>query len=98
MRELLPLGLGVIAGLAVSAVPARWRALGLLLGAVAAGLLASAINGELASEGWAAFVSFDVLLAWAGATTTLVATTSRRWMLAWHQPRVRRSDGRHPSP
>ena len=57
--------LGILVGTGAAAVgSARLRAVLLPVGSIVAGACASAINGELAAEHWAVFVSFDMLLVW----------------------------------
>jgi hypothetical protein len=81
VKELLPVTLGVIvAGGAAAVRSLRRRALLLPVGAILAGACASAINGELASERWMLFVTFDSLLVWLSAFVTcgLVQALRRR--------------------
>jgi hypothetical protein len=75
MRELLPIALGVLVGAGVTraGVARRTKLLMFVAGCLAAGALASWINGELASEVWALFVSFDALQAWLGAAVYMAA-------------------------
>lgn len=86
MKELLPVLLGVL----VAALSLRWkgrrRAVVFPVTCVLTGAFASAVNGELASEGWMFFVSFDALLVWAAATVALSAQ--------WWVRRVRAVPGR----
>jgi hypothetical protein len=64
MHELLGIVLGVAIGSGLSAIrPRRLRAAALLPALVAAGVLTSAVNGELGSGLAAAFVAVDTLLA-----------------------------------
>ena len=68
MGEVLPVLLGALVGVALASLqPPRLRAAVLPLGAVAAGALASSLNGELADGAWALFVSFDAAIAWVSA-------------------------------
>lgn len=79
MGEFLPLLFGVLVGTAVSRIPRRLGVVLFPVLCIAMGALASAINGELAREGWALFVSFDSLLVWGAATCALgVPFTVRR--------------------
>lgn len=83
MGELLPL----LCGLALGGVAGKWlqgrrRAVFLVVSSVIAGVLASAVNGELASGWWAAFVSFDSLLVWAGAACSISVLQTVRWFHA----------------
>ena len=75
MKELLPIALGVLVGAGVTHAGMAGRAKLLLFvaGCLAAGALASWINGELASSVWALFVSFDALQAWLGAAVYVAA-------------------------
>ena len=75
MKELLPIGLGVLVGVGVThaGVTGRAKLLFFVAGCLAAGALASWINGELASSVWALFVSFDALQAWLGAAAYVAA-------------------------
>ncbi len=74
MKELIPLGLGIGIGGALAVVrPQRLRVIVLPVLCVAAGALASWVNGELASRWWALFVSFDTLVVFLGAVIALVA-------------------------
>jgi hypothetical protein len=72
MKELLPIALGVLVGAGVTHT-GRAKLLFFVAGCVAAGALASWINGELASSMWALFVSFDALQAWLGAAVYTAA-------------------------
>jgi hypothetical protein len=77
MHELLPVVLGALVGTAVmSLVPTRRRWLALPPACAAVGALASAVNGELAEGLPTLFVSFDALLAWAGAMAASVFITT----------------------
>ena len=70
MKELIPLGAGLLVGGALGMVRStRLRAVLLPLLALVVGALASWVNGELLSEWWALFVSFDALVVWLGAIT-----------------------------
>jgi len=75
MKELLPIALGVLvgAGVAHAGIAGRAKLLLFVAGCLAAGALASLINGELASSVWALFVSFDALQAWLGAAVYVAA-------------------------
>jgi hypothetical protein len=67
MHELLGIVLGLAIGSGVSAIrPRRPRAVALLPALLAAGVLTSAVNGELGSGLWGAFVAADTLLAGLG--------------------------------
>jgi len=67
MSELLGVILGTAIGLAVSRVRSRRvRALLLVPAVVLAGVVTSAVNGELGVGPWAVFVSFDTVLAGLG--------------------------------
>jgi hypothetical protein len=79
VKELIPLcaGLTVGASLALVGSP-RLRAVLLPVLALVVGVLTSAINGELATEGWAVFVSFDALVVWLGAATGFALVRLRR--------------------
>ena len=78
MSELLGLVLGTAIGLAVSQVPSRRLRASLLVPAVVlAGVVTSAVNGELGSGLWAVFVSFDTVLAGLGVMLGLALTRLR---------------------
>jgi hypothetical protein len=63
MHELLGIVLGAVIGGGVAVIrPARLRAIVLLPALLAAGVLTSAINGELGSGFWGVFVAVDTLL------------------------------------
>jgi hypothetical protein len=63
MHELLGIVLGAVIGSGVAAVrPRRLRAAALLPALAAAGVLTSAVNGELGSGFWGVFVAVDTLL------------------------------------
>lgn len=63
MHELLGIVLGAAIGGGVATItPARLRAAVLLPALLAAGLLTSAVNGELGSGLWGVFVAVDTLL------------------------------------
>jgi hypothetical protein len=67
MHELLGIVLGLAVGSGVSAIrPGRLRAVALLPALVAAGVLTSAVNGELGSGLAGVFVAVDTLLAGLG--------------------------------
>jgi hypothetical protein len=68
MGELVPVGLGLLVAALACRLTPRVRAIVFPIACVLLGALASAVNGELASEGWAFFVSVDSLLVWATAT------------------------------
>jgi hypothetical protein len=71
MKEFIPLCAGVLVGGSLAMLRSmRLRAVLLPLLSVVVGALASWANGELLSEWWALFVSFDALLVWTGAMTT----------------------------
>jgi hypothetical protein len=64
MHELLGIVLGVAIGSGVAALRPRWlRAAALLPAVLAAGVLTSAVNGELGSGLAGVFVAVDTLLA-----------------------------------
>ncbi len=75
MKELLPIALGGLVGAGVThaRVAAPARLVLFVAGCLAAGALASWINGELASSLWALFASFDALQAWLGAAVCVTA-------------------------
>ena len=64
MHELLGIVLGVAIGSALAAIRPKWLRMAALLPAVvAAGVLTSAVNGELGSGLAGVFVAIDTLLA-----------------------------------
>ena len=71
MGEVLPVTFGVLLAAMSARLRPGARAVVFPVLCVLAGALASATNGELASEGWMFFVSFDSLLVWVAATVTL---------------------------
>lgn len=57
--------LGILVGTGAAAIRStRIRAFTLPIGSIVGGVCASAINGELANERWAFFLSVDALLVW----------------------------------
>lgn len=69
MSELLGVVLGVAIGIGVSGVRSRrLRALLAVPAVLLAGVVTSAVNGELGTGLWAVFVSFDTLLAALGVS------------------------------
>ncbi len=78
MSELLGVVLGTAIGFAVSQVTLRGlRALLLVPAVLLAGVVTSAVNGELGLGLWAVFVSFDTLLAGLGVMLGLGFTRLR---------------------
>ena len=75
MKELLPIALGGLVGAGVThtGIAGRAKLLLFVVGCLAAGALASRINGELESSVWSLFVSFDALQAWLGAAVYIAA-------------------------
>ena len=74
MHELLGIVLGLAVGSAVAAIrPRRLRAAALLPALAAAGLLTSAVNGELGSVLAGVFVAVDTLLVGLGFALGLAA-------------------------
>ena len=75
MKELLPIALGGLVGAGVTRgqVAGRAKLTAFVIGCLAAGALASWLNGELVSSVWALFVSFDALQAWLGAAVYVTA-------------------------
>ena len=74
MHEILPIILGAVFGtLAVSISFPGPRSGWFIAGCVVAGALASWINGEVETSLAALFISFDAILAWCGALSSLVA-------------------------
>jgi hypothetical protein len=64
MHELLGIVLGLAIGSGVAAIkPRRLQAAALLPAVLAAGVLTSAVNGELGSGLWGVFVAVDTLMA-----------------------------------
>jgi hypothetical protein len=83
MQELLPVSLGILVGILVAAVRSvRLRTVVYPIASVAAGAAASFLNGELAEEGAAVFLSFDALLVWLAAAVTMAAIWSVRRLQA----------------
>jgi hypothetical protein len=79
VKELLPLAAGTLIGLFLMNVrPIRRRAVLLPAVCVAAGGLASWVNGELESRWALAFVSVDAILVWVGAAAASLLVWSRR--------------------
>jgi hypothetical protein len=78
MSEFLGVILGTAVGLALSRVPSRrLRALLLVPAVLLAGAVTSAVNGELGSDLWAVFVSFDTVLVGLGVMLGLALTRLR---------------------
>ena len=91
LKELLPVTLGVLAGGGAAALRSlRLRMAALPVGAVVGGATASAINGELADERWALFLTFDALLVWLCAFVTCGLVRSLRLVSAERPERVPR--------
>lgn len=83
MAEALPVAFGIVVGLLLGLVPrALPRLLAYPLASAGAAVLASYLNGELAEEGWAVFVSFDAALVWLSAGLTVGAVLSARRLRA----------------
>jgi hypothetical protein len=81
MKELLPLCAGFAVGGCLSFVrSARLRTALLPAACVPVGASMSWVNGELGDRLWPLFVSFDALLVWLGAVSTLFAWSLRRRM------------------
>ena len=62
MKEVVPVVFGIAVGLAISAIAQLRHWLVIPLAIVAAGVAASALNGELTNDFWPVFVSFDLVL------------------------------------
>ena len=78
MSEFLGVIVGTAMGLAVSRVRSRrLRALLLVPAVLLAGVVTSAVNGELGSGLWAVFVSFDTVLVGLGVMLGLALTRLR---------------------
>lgn len=78
MSEFLGAVLGVAIGAGLSGVRSRRLRAALLVPAVlAAGVVTSAVNGELGTGLWAVFVSFDTLLAGLGVALGLALARLR---------------------
>jgi hypothetical protein len=91
MSEFLGVILGTAIGLAISRVRSRrLRALLLVPAVLVAGVVTSALNGELGTGLWAVFLSFDTVLAGFGVLLGL-ALTRLRLSRAWRSPQ--RQDG-----
>jgi hypothetical protein len=79
MREVIPLFAGLLVGGGLALVRSvRLRAILLPLLCVVVGGAASWVNGELQSDWWALFVSFDALLVWVGAVAAFAAVRGTR--------------------
>jgi hypothetical protein len=79
MKELIPLFAGLLVGSGLALVRStRLRAVLLPVLSVVVGAAASWVNGELQSQWWALFVSFDALLVWLGAVTAFAVVTGAR--------------------
>ena len=79
MKELLPLCAGVVVGWCLAFVRTpRTRWILAPVACIPVGALVSWINGELGSDIWPLFVSFDSLLVWGGAILTLAVLSMRR--------------------
>ncbi len=73
MNEIVPIAGGLLLGMCLWAVPARWRLLTGLLGAVLIGVLATVVSGEYRIS-WE-FLLFDIPLA---AVSTVAAYLGAR--------------------
>jgi hypothetical protein len=83
MQEALPVAFGLLISLgAMRLRGAGSRLVATVPACVLAGAAASAINGELAREGWFVFVSFDSLLVWLGAAVGFTSFAAVRRMRA----------------
>ena len=79
MREVIPLFAGLLVGGGLALVRSmRLRAVLFPVSCVAVGAAASWVNGELRSEWWALFVSFDAVLVWVGAVAAMAAVRGTR--------------------
>ena len=79
MREVIPLFAGLLVGGGLALVRSqRLRAVLLPVLCVVVGGAASAVNGELQSEWWALFVSFDAVLVWLGAVAAFAGVRGAR--------------------
>lgn len=79
MREVIPLFAGLLVGSGLALVRSmRLRAFLLPVLSVVVGAAASWVNGELQSQWWTLFVSFDALLVWLGALTAFAAVARAR--------------------
>jgi hypothetical protein len=79
MRELIPLFAGLLVGSGLALVRStRLRAFLLPVLSVVVGAAASWVNGELQSQWWTLFVSFDALLVWLGALTAFAVVARAR--------------------
>ncbi len=78
MHELLPPVFGAVFAAVAMSLPSRGpRALWFVIGSLMAGVLASAVNGELTLALAPLFLSVDALLAWCGAFAMLILVRAR---------------------
>jgi hypothetical protein len=80
MQEFLPVALGLLISVGAMSLSTRAsRLIATVPACVLAGVAASAINGELAQNGWLFFVSADSMLVWLGAALgfTMLAAVRR---------------------
>jgi uncharacterized membrane protein YeaQ/YmgE (transglycosylase-associated protein family) len=74
MHEIVPIVLGAVFGTAAISMSLPGPRSGwFIAGCVLAGALASWMNGEVVNSLAPLFISFDALLAWCGALSSLVA-------------------------
>ncbi len=88
MNEIVPIAGGLLLGVCLWAVPARWRWLTGVLGAVLIGVLATVVSGEYRIS-WE-FLLFDIPLA---AASTLAAYVGARQLAARVAARRETGDG-----
>lgn len=82
MKELLPLCVGLAAGVSLQTLVGSGRLRSVLLPGVClpTGALVSWVNGELSGNLWPLFVSVDAVLVWLGAVAVLGASLLRQRM------------------
>lgn len=78
MGELVPFLVGCVIGAVLMRLPRKGRAAYAVVACIAAGAVGSAINGELATGAWPAFISFDSALAWLGLAASVASYSLRR--------------------
>jgi hypothetical protein len=85
LKELLPFAIGLAAGLCLLRIERRrLRVLATIVVALAGGVCASAINGELVGAVWPLFVSLDAVLVYAGvgSSAAIAMLLARRRAMA----------------
>jgi hypothetical protein len=78
MGEFAPFLFGCVIGAALIRLPRKGRMVIVPVACIVAGALASAVNGELASDLWLGFISFDSVLVWIGLAVTMATLSLKQ--------------------